>query len=78
MMNFLVRQISANARVSTGFVQNVLKEYDVKNDSVPRKYLSGRNSVLMNDHTRSYLEREKSIHMLKATIAGFHCHAIKI
>ena len=67
MTDFLVRQISANARVST---ENILKEYNVNNYSVPRNYLSGRNSVLMNDHTRSYLETEKLIDMLKATITS--------
>ena len=56
-----VRQISANARVSAGFVQKVLKEYNVNNYSVSRKFLSGRNAVLMNDQIRSYLETEKLI-----------------
>ena len=56
-----VRQISANARVSADFVQKVLKEYNVNNYSVPRKFLSGRNAILMNDQIRSYLETEKLI-----------------
>ena len=54
-----VRQICANARVSTGFVQKVLKEYNVNNHSVPRKFLV--DEVLINDNIRIYLKKEKLI-----------------
>ena len=38
-----IRQISAQARVSTGFITKVIKEYSENNYSVPRRALSGCN-----------------------------------
>ena len=35
-----IRQISAQARVSTGFITKVIKEYNENNYSVPRRALS--------------------------------------
>ena len=54
-----IRQISAQARVSTGFITKVIKEYNENNYSVPRRALSGRKESVLNENVRSYLEVEK-------------------
>ena len=54
-----IRQISAQARVSTGFITKVIKEYNENNYSVPRRALSGRKESVLNGNVRSYLEVEK-------------------
>ena len=54
-----IRQISAQAWVSTGFVTKVIKEYNENNYSVPRRALSGRKESVLTENVRSYLEVEK-------------------
>ena len=54
-----VRQISAQARVSTGFITKVIKEYNENNYSVPRRALSGCKESVLTENVRSYLEVEK-------------------
>ena len=54
-----IRQISAQARVSTGFITKVIKEYNENNYSVPRRALSGRKESVLTENVRSYLEVEK-------------------
>lgn len=54
-----IRQISAQARVSTGFITKVIKEYNENNYSVPRNALSGRKHSVLHDDVCSYLEVEK-------------------
>ena len=50
-----IRQRSAQARVSTGFITKVVKEYNENNYSVPRRALSGRNMSVLTENVRSYL-----------------------
>ena len=58
--NFLsIRQISTQARVSTGFITKVIKEYNENNYSVPRRALSGCKESVLTENVRSYLEVEK-------------------
>lgn len=54
-----IRQISAQARVSTGFITKVIKEYNENNYSVPPRALSGRKESILTEDVRSYLEVEK-------------------
>ena len=54
-----IRQISAQARVSTGFITKVIKEYNENNYSVPRRALSGCKGSVLTENVRSYLELEK-------------------
>ena len=54
-----IRQISAQARVSTGFITKVIKEYNENNYSVPRRALSGCKESVLTENVRSYLEVEK-------------------
>ena len=54
-----IRQISAQARVSTGFITKVIKEYNENNYSVPRRALSGCTESVLTENVRSYLEVEK-------------------
>ena len=54
-----IRQISAQARVSTGFITKVIKEYNGNNYSVPRRALSGCTESVLTENVRSYLEVEK-------------------
>ena len=54
-----IRQISAQARVSTGFIMKVIKEYNENNYSVPRRALSGRKESVLTENVHSYLEVEK-------------------
>ena len=53
------REISADALVSLGFVNKILKEYDQNNFSVPRKAFSGQHKSVMSEDVRAYLENEK-------------------
>ena len=53
------REISADARVSLGFVNKILKEYDQNNFSVPRKAFSGQHKSVMSEDVRAYIENEK-------------------
>ncbi|XP_067047777.1 uncharacterized protein [Acropora muricata] len=53
-----IRQISAQARVSTGFITKVIKEYNENNYSVPRRALSGCKESVLTENVRSYLEVE--------------------
>ena len=49
------REISTDARVSLGFVNKIIKEYDQNNFSVPRKGFSGQRKSVMSEDVRSYL-----------------------
>ena len=53
------REISVDARVSLGFVNKILKEYDQNNFSVPRKAFSGQHKSVMSEDVRAYIENEK-------------------
>ena len=54
-----IGQISNQARVSTGFITKVIKEYNEHNYSAPRRALSGRKESVLAENVRSYLEVEK-------------------
>ena len=54
-----IRQISAQARVSTGFITKVIKEHNENNYSVPRRALSGCKESVLTENVRSCLEVEK-------------------
>ena len=54
-----IREISAQSRVSTGFITKVIKEYNENNYSAPRRALSGRKESVLTENVRSYLEVEK-------------------
>ena len=54
-----IREISAQARVSTGFITKVIKKYNENNHSVPRRALSGRKESVLTENVCSYLEFEK-------------------
>ena len=53
------REISAETRVSPGFVNKMIKEYDQYNFSMPRKAFSGRQKYVMSQDVMDYLENEK-------------------
>lgn len=53
------REISADARVSLGFVNKIIKEYEQFNFSMPRKAFSGRQKYVMSKDVMDYLENEK-------------------
>jgi len=52
-----IRQISAQAPVSTGFITKVIKEYNENNYSVPRRALSGRKESVLTENVHSYREK---------------------
>ncbi|XP_044166513.1 uncharacterized protein LOC122950562 [Acropora millepora] len=54
-----IRQKNAQARVSTGFITKVIKEYNENNYSVPRRALNGCKESVLTENVRSYLEVEK-------------------
>ena len=45
-----IREISAQARVSTGFITKVLKKYNENNYSVPRRALSRRKESVLTEN----------------------------
>jgi len=53
------REIGAEARVSLGFVNKIIKEYDQYNFSMPRKAFSGRQKYVISEDVMDYLENEK-------------------
>lgn len=55
----LQREISVDARVSLGFVNKIIKEYDQNNLSMSRKVFSGCHKSVMCEDVRDYLENEK-------------------
>ena len=53
------REISTDARVSLGFVNKIIREYDQNNFSVPQKGFSGQHKSVLSEDVTSYLENEK-------------------
>lgn len=54
-----IREISAQAQVSAGFITKAIKEYNENNYSAPRRALSGRKESVLTEYVRSHLEVEK-------------------
>ena len=53
------REISADARVSIGFVNKVIREYNENNFSMPKKALCGRKKSPVFEDVVSYVEIKK-------------------
>lgn len=68
------REIRAEAQVSLGFVNKIIKEYDQYNFSMPRKAFSGRQKYVVSEDVMGSLENEKlnnpsiSTHELQARL----------
>ena len=77
-----IRQISGQARVSTGFITKVIKEYNENNFSVPRRAQSGRKGSVLTENVRSYLEVEKLCKPSQARIVtsykGDYCWMVSV
>ena len=75
-----IRQISAQARVSTGFITKVIKEYNENNYSVPRRALSGRKESVLTENVRSYLEVESyaSQARIVTSYKGDYCWMVSV
>ena len=54
-----IKKISAQARVSTGVISKVMKEYNKNNYSAPRRAVSGRKESVRTENVCSYLEVDK-------------------